>query len=155
MFPHLVPLLVPVVRCSPCHSSTPHNWKRRSGRAVPNTRTNNRLISRCVIARTREPAKWLRVNDCATYLEVSSAASLWLDVELARERAPVRLHLADQLSGRVGRSGAIGGEAERDQPLLDLTVLEKLADLAVDARHDVARRAGRRDHAEPAVHNHA
>src|SRR5216684_4530698 len=67
--------------------------------------------------------------------------SLRLDLELQRQRPPFFLLASDELAGRLRRAGAAGREAKAGKALNDLLALEKLADLAVHALHDIGRNA--------------
>jgi hypothetical protein len=49
--------------------------------------------------RSRQTTNSRHLLQCIIALELLKAASLRLNIELARERLPMRLHLADQLRG--------------------------------------------------------
>src|SRR3954447_9077081 len=61
--------------------------------------------------------------------------SLRLDIQLAGERLPVLLHLADQRGRAFGCARTAGRKPEGDQPLLDVGILEEFADLPVEPEH--------------------
>jgi hypothetical protein len=71
-----------------------------------------------------------------------AAPSLRLDTQFLSQRAPLLLLTPDDLRGAFGCASALGREPERQQPLLDVGALEVLADLAIEPRHHLGRRAG-------------
>ena len=84
---------------------------------------------------------------------VTHDASLRLDIELLGHRAPTDLLFANELGGTVRRAGALGGQAERNQSLLNIRTFEVFSDFCkVATISDACRRAQRR---QKAVHNDA
>src|SRR5688572_16950959 len=79
------------------------------------------------------------------------ARLLRLDVELFRQLSPTVLFGADELARAFRRAGAVRGQAERQQALLNVRSLEIVPDLAVDPLHDIGRCARGRDDGKPAV----
>src|SRR4051794_35916134 len=78
--------------------------------------------------RQRKNQSAFRVRRNATH----SAPSLRLHLQLLRQLPPPLLIGADERRRALRRPGALGGEPECIEPLLDARPLEKRADLAVD-----------------------
>ena len=59
------------------------------------------------------------------------------------------------LAGARGSSGPLGGEAERQQPLLDVRPVKVIADVAIEPCNHVDGRARRGYQGKPTVHDDA